>query len=345
MRIQSNQNPWRSSRSNASFRAGVFTGGMLALIPLVVSMLLLTRTQQQQLSSNIMVVPAAAADTSQKLPEYSSGAPPTMKLPPRTQKIILNIGSNIDPILPRKRDGPCTLTIAFEPIVPEQIPLHPQVRVVPAAVSNQASLSTMYLYNEKAVSSSLSRATNEALRYFQQTDHSTITKIVPVLTLTQVLRSIPTAVEILMLDTDLQGYDFTAVAAALPFPRRIPYLKTETTLDDDHYEPYIGTQNSLCRDWLPFLTAHGYHLVGTQVGGRRNVVPGFESTAQALQTCRRSSNNNNSYYKYKEVDALWSLDDIEEDHLDAFAFLTLSNRTKPPFSEQEYAACHNRDVA
>lgn len=76
---------------------------------------------------------------------------PLLNLPAKTKSVVLAIGTNLDPILPRQRDGPCARTIAFEPIVHERIPPHPQVMVVPAAVSNQTSLSTMYLQRQRGV--------------------------------------------------------------------------------------------------------------------------------------------------------------------------------------------------
>ena len=267
----------------------------------------------------------------------TSSSSSTLNLPPATKKVVLNIGTNVDPILPQKRDGPCALTIAFEPIVPEQIPKHPQIMVVPAAVSDRSSLSTMYVYNKNAVSSSLSQANQKSW----WNENPGEPRIVPVVTLQEVLRSIPNDVEITMLDTDMQGYDFQTVASAIAEIRARPirYLKTETHLNNVEYG-YQGTDNDLCRQWLPMMSQAGYQLVGNEVGGQRNAVPGYTSTAEAEESCRTGKPA-----PYMELDAYWALlldgDDpaVPTENLDAFDYNKLKENKERPFTVAEYSAC------
>jgi len=212
--------------------------------------------------------------------------------------------------------------------------------VVPAAVSDRSSLSTMYVYNTNAVSSSLSQANQKSW----WNENPGEPRIVPVVTLQEVLRSIPEDVEITMLDTDMQGYDFQTVASAISEIRARPvrYLKTETHLNNVEYG-YQGTDNDLCRQWLPMMSQAGYQLVGNEVGGQRNAVPGYTSTAEAEESCRTGKPAS-----YAELDAYWALlldgdDDpaLPNDNLDAFDYNKLKENKERPFTVAEYSSCLN----
>ena len=104
------------------------------------------------------------------------------------------------------------MTIAFEPIVPHLVPKHPQVMVVPAAVSDSTFLSTMYVYNTNGVSSSLSQPNKKG--WWNEKANLGEPRIVPVITMKNVLAAIPKDVIIDMIDTDMQGYDFKAISSA-----------------------------------------------------------------------------------------------------------------------------------
>ncbi len=96
--------------------------------------------------------------------------------------IIMNIGSNVDPIIPRLTDDdPCTVSIAFEPIVSHLIPKHPALHVIPAAVTGDDNgWAAMNIYNRNGASSSLSKASFED--YWNK--HTEL-KIVPTIGLTR----------------------------------------------------------------------------------------------------------------------------------------------------------------
>jgi hypothetical protein len=81
----------------------------------------------------------------------SSSAVPLLKFPPGIKGTIINIGSSVDLILPRQQDGPCVMTIAFEPIVPNLIEDHPRLQVVPAAIAASPGLSSMIYMNRQGL--------------------------------------------------------------------------------------------------------------------------------------------------------------------------------------------------
>ena len=60
--------------------------------------------------------------------------PTLLDFSPSTKEVVVNVGSNLDPIMPSKEMGPCAHAIAIEPIVGCEIPPHPQLSIIPAAV-------------------------------------------------------------------------------------------------------------------------------------------------------------------------------------------------------------------
>lgn len=256
-----------------------------------------------------------------------------LDLPPSAKEIVLNIGSNKDPVLPRESSGPCAVTIAFEPVIPELIPEHPQVMVVPAAVSDSSSLATMYKYNRNGVSSSLSKAAEDS---FWNTGNKNMgVKIVPVVSMTDVLQSIPSHVTIDFIQTDAQGFDFSIIQAGIEEirARGIKFLKTETYTDN--VITYQGVENDLCLHWIPFMTANGYSLIGTT----HNYNQGFEPVDKILEACARQDKSANPTAGLKEADALWKLSSVT-DVVDNSRFeYPIHSRSQSPFTDQEYEAC------
>ena len=70
----------------------------------------------------------------------------TLTFPEKTQKVIINVGSSLDPAVPVVNDG-TTIVIAVEPIVGCRIPPLPYLQVIHAAVAAKPSLTTMQVYN------------------------------------------------------------------------------------------------------------------------------------------------------------------------------------------------------
>lgn len=209
--------------------------------------------QQQAQSINLRSVEtpteevAAVVTEEEEEPKPKKG--PTLEFPPGTKSITLNIGTNSDPILPLKSAGPCSKVLAFEPIVPETIPKHPQLMVIPAAVSNENSLSTMHVYNVGGVSSSLGKVNKDGA--WNSNENRGEPKVVPVVTMKDVIAAIPKDIVIDMIDTDMQGFDFTAVSSAIEEikARGVKYLKTEVHMNNVNYG-YQGAKNDLCEQWM-----------------------------------------------------------------------------------------------
>jgi FkbM family methyltransferase len=254
-------------------------------------------------------------------------------LPPSAKEIVLNIGSNKDPILPQETSGPCALTIAFEPIIPELVPEDPQVMVVPAAVSDSSSLATMYKYNRDGVSSSLSRAAENS--FWNTGKHNMGIKIVPVVSMADVLQSIPPGVTIDFIQTDAQGFDFSIIQAGIHYIRErgVRFLKTETYADN--VITYEGVENDLCLHWIPFMAVHGYTLVGTTVNYNQK----FQTADKVMEACARQEMQSDPKAGLKEVDALWKLSTITEAVEESrFAYPVLS-RAQSRFIPQDYEVC------
>jgi hypothetical protein len=246
--------------------------------------------------------------------ERSSLVP--LDLPPGTTNIVINIGANTNPILPRKADGPCALSIVFEPLVHSQIELHPQLMVIPAAVSARTSgIATMYDYGRNSVSSSLLHAAkasfwNGGLRGGQGAGRP---MLVPVVHPIDVLRVIPSHIPISFILTDIQGHDYDVMQAAIAVirERNVTAIQTEVFLDQK--VSFMDAKNDLCLHWLPLMTQHGYVLEALNPP-REN----YTSHDEAIETCHHQVNdfytNRNGTFQnaLKERDALWRLATIPE---------------------------------
>lgn len=272
----------------------------------------------------------------------SSSTTMMLDLPPGTKTVILNIGSNLDPIVPRKTDGPCTSAIAFEPIVSCQIPkTHPRLQVVPAAIGATHGLATMTVMNESGQSSSLSKAATSSFWNNNPDRGDGQMKIVPVLPLRDVIQSIPSNVDIDFILTDMQGYDFMAIQSAGDFlaQRNVKRLKTEVYMDDT--VTYVGVHNDFCRDWLPYMLSIGYELVHLSGSGYANKEQALESCSVTDGKKEEEKVQRLSVAGLKEADALWRLSSLfgsdQQDDLKLYSYPTIQHGQ--PFSDEEYASC------
>jgi FkbM family methyltransferase len=186
-----------------------------------------------------------------------------LELPPHVTTIFLNLGSNVDPILPPEKYFENSLTLAFEPLVSCQIRPHPLLRVIPSAISTKAGITTMYFYNHKGESSSLSRVLPSHQSFWnsgRKEDGQAF--IVPTVSLNHILDALPPSiVRIPYMKTDLQGYDWAVISNAKDalIRRPIDYLYTEVHFDRE--TSYEGVHNDFCRDWWPSMNQLGYDLV------------------------------------------------------------------------------------
>ena len=84
-----------------------------------------------------------------------------LDIPRSTKQLIINVGTSIDPIMPPKSYGPCSHSIAIEPIVGHDIQPHKQLSVIHAAVSDKPGLTSMNIYNTGGQSSSLAKPSKQ----------------------------------------------------------------------------------------------------------------------------------------------------------------------------------------
>lgn len=258
-------------------------------------------------------------------------------------KLVLNIGSNVDPILPRLPvDDICTFVIAFEPVVYERIPSHPALHVLPAAVSSFDGLSSMHLYNKNGASSSFSTPRKTGQRWNSGKRDQGI-KVVPVLSMLTVMNSLDNY-EVGFIKTDMQGFDFKAISSVKPeswkTTFKVPHMKTEVYLDN--LSTYVGVSNDLCNDWLPYMKEAGYIFEGLS-----SPVDGYESQDALEITClNRKRVTDIANETMKENDALWRHFAIPSaNNLSlTYDYPLLKKDLDPDFfhSEEEYAKCYQR---
>jgi len=180
---------------------------------------------------------------------------PLLGFSPSTKDVVINIGSNLDPIMPAKELGPCARAIAIEPVVGCQIPPHPQLNIISAAVAGESGVMSMRIYNHNGVSSSLAKPAQED--FWNKGGKGDNGKLVlaPVITLSSLLRSIPAFTKVSVLMTDIQGFDFAAIKeGASVLKEKVTHLVTEVWKDDKYT---YDAQNDFCRDWMPFMKKLG----------------------------------------------------------------------------------------
>ena len=185
---------------------------------------------------------------------------PPLQLPKGIDTLIINIGSNKQPLLPPD-DEPSTAAIAVEPIVYCNISqLHPRLFVLPIAIAAGNGLAKMEVHNGDGVSSSLVKPVDKVLAIMKETGKVAPTRLVPLLAMSTFLQSFPPEAKILFMKTDMQGMDYTALSSAGALVRRIDYLMTEVYFGG--IQTYKGASNDFCRDMLPFMRSIGYQVIG-----------------------------------------------------------------------------------
>ncbi|KAI2505335.1 hypothetical protein MHU86_9135 [Fragilaria crotonensis] len=229
---------------------------------------------------------------------------PSMELPGNISEVFLNIGSNLDPILPPVDSGDKGLTIAFEPIVGCKIKPHKQLMVVQAAVDATAGLSSMFVFNQDGLSSSLSKP---AYQDFWNSDSNRDghIQIVPIITLRQILHAIPLHIAIPYIKTDMQGHDFVAIAAAGEslFKRNVDYLYTEVYVNN--LSSYKGVNNDFCTTWWPHMQRVGYDLVFLEQLGQPRLDPKATTDFCAQQRLKGETTATATEVLMSEGNALW----------------------------------------
>jgi hypothetical protein len=211
--------------------------------------------------------------------------------PPGVTRIIINIGSNVDPPMPPDEK---TAVVAIEPIpaTARAIPPHPLVFVIIAAISNAAGFANFYTFNRNGESSSLADLPEDV----KTSTHSSkwwardalrpadVPRVlfVPVLTLSMLLDAVPPHVRVAQLKTDMQGFDFSAVSAAGDALRRAEVVTSEVLCHMELFEsndertgaavPHIAFNknappNRFDAEWVGHMERLGYELVHSPCAG------------------------------------------------------------------------------
>ena len=231
-------------------------------------------------------------------------------------RLLLNIGSNNAPVLPPRHDN-TTAALIFEPIIGCSLNMDtPRVSIMVAAVSDEASLATMNVYNTNGLSSSLSVAAKA-----DSWNSNRAQRAVPVIAMRTVLQSIPADIELWFLKTDMQGYDWRALGSVGDELRRVHYLTTEVYVGGHH--TYSGVKNDYCRQWLPHMLRIGFVPLGLfrdlprpkmelyQISRNESLgSPRARHEQAALDFCarmRREAGGTETATLYEAINAYWLL--------------------------------------
>ena len=254
--------------------------------------------------------------------------------------VAINVGSNIDPIILTEEYGPCSPTIAVEPVVGCRIKKHPQINVLHAAVSENFGILSMKMYNKNGRSSSLARPSGNLERgvmdWNKKWKGNSQVMLVPVIPLSSILYAIPKHTKIQILMTDIQGYDFSAIKAAGPaLLERVTHMVTEVWLDDMHT---YDLQNDLCRDFLPFMTNLGYTLVELRENYKDDYdVAKISARCERQMKARPKRPKGNETVGLNEADAFWVRNDAIGQKFPSFK--KFPSEYTPPFTRKEYEQC------
>ena len=182
-----------------------------------------------------------------------------LNLPQNITKIAINVGSNVDPILPDETDESMAV-IAIEPILTTalNIPKHPRLYVVTAALSDKVGFGVMNVFNGNGMSSSLNRPVDSTRDWVWKPDGYNVVDIVPVLTLQMLLAAVPEHIEILLLKTDMQGNDFSALKSAKSNLRRVKKVQSECWCGG--FAHYAGVMNDYHKDFEPYMKGLGFSV-------------------------------------------------------------------------------------
>lgn len=235
--------------------------------------------------------------------------PSRFLLPPRVKRIVLELGSNLDPVVAIGNEA---MTIAFEPIlsVAARLKANKNLRVVPVAVSSDGSsgLREMWTYNDNAVSSSLGTPAAAGQFWNNNPDRGDgESAIVATLALGTILQDLKHAgVEVALLKTDMQGADFGAVKSAGASVRQVAWLITEMWVDN--LQTYNGLENDFCRNWWPHMIKLGFELRGLECSKFPSC--GGLDLAEWSRDPNSCCQHNIAQYPekkpgYKECDAVW----------------------------------------
>jgi hypothetical protein len=207
--------------------------------------------------------------------------------PPFIRRVIVNVGANRNPPQPLDEE---TAVIAVEPVLQTamQIPKHPRVFVIVAAISNVSGFAPIYTYNGFGESSTLANADNTGAYWtdakYRDEGYPPVS-FVPVLTMEQLLRAVPPHITIALLQTDMQGYDFLAASSCpLAVLRRAEQIFHEANCNGFVGMNPNAPRNDFDGEWMGFMEKKAGYLL-------------------TLNECATLGNG-------REGNALWTRDDV-----------------------------------
>ena len=181
---------------------------------------------------------------------------------PEVSNVVINIGSNIDPIPPNKNG----LALIFEPVAYKEATLNAKKNdqkfdgtsiVIPAAVSDVPGYKNITFYNSNGVSSSFAEP-NKKLPWNSDSVRDGKILTVRVFTLNQILDWIPEHIPIKHLKIDIQGYDYLVVSNTnIEKLNRVESLMTEAYMVESSYK---GVKNNVCDHWIPYMKNIGWKI-------------------------------------------------------------------------------------
>lgn len=197
----------------------------------------------------------------QKATEAGSKVAPYITLPKGTTGVKINVGANYRPLV---ECNPFETIVCFlfdiqnDPIqyLRDQYKDNSNTYIFTLGVSDYDGLAAFPTlgYGGEAQSTSLSDPNQDAgWNTGENRGHIDWSGVI---TLAHLIDSIDPEIPIMMLATDMQGHDFTAIVSAGDRLRRVQALQVE--LYKDGIATYAGVRNDYEADWLPYMTKMGF---------------------------------------------------------------------------------------
>jgi FkbM family methyltransferase len=215
-------------------------------VPMAAPSIVRPSTQMQPETRSVVKAPMNEVkfDATKYRPRYEIPWGSVLPIHPNKTKVWIDVGTNVDPIVAPNKN---VYMILIEPQPrlaawnEEAFPDPGQVACVWSAISETQGTVTLNVYEEYGKASSLSTVQDPA-RYKKANSLA-----VPSHSLKDVLHMVPKHIEIEMLKTDVQGFDFMALKSAGDELKRVKLITSELTgmRKDLDYNEYKNVQN----DW------------------------------------------------------------------------------------------------
>lgn len=186
-----------------------------------------------------------------------------LDLPGGTRSVKINIGPHYEPPLLCEADGHVAcLYFDIQHDVVEWLrqKFEGNKNALPfwLGVSNYTGLTKFQVLGIEGMSGASSSLSKPSHKAWWNKDKSR-SDYTPVMTLADILVAVPPDVEVEEMLTDIQGHDFMAVKSAGEQLHRVKKLTAEVWVKGNDY---VGVDDNLFEDWLPYMTSMGFRLKG-----------------------------------------------------------------------------------